>query len=346
MPKNFNTDAADFSAHARPAARTHYAKHMRFCIGNITAFDFLQHVASLSSASFVPNPASALQRCSAPKFDACRERLKNMGFETKKNLHVCVARHELLTKRNLKCHAILGMLPYRALFEIDYDLYCTGPEETYLQLAHMLMRITPKELLFRAEAQLAYYGMELCGRFFRDASNNNKIAERCAPITNSKKIAAYLACCKNRHGVAFARNALKLVEDGARSPMEIITGLLVCGPKRVGGAALPRGEMNCIVETEDGKREVDRLWKEYGIGYEYQGREYHGDETRRKEDRRRNELLRSGVTIVNIWYEDIANKAAFDALIQTLSKQMGKRLRTRSDDYAWRQDELRKLFLS
>lgn len=317
---------------------------MDYCLCNITAFEVLRRLDFISSAAYEPNPSEVLGKCSMANTSRLKTQL-NPFYIPADSIHLLVGESSQSgTKKGIARHVAAAELSAHSVFQLETGLYCTSPEETYLSLAQTLLAETSKDLRFKAEAVLAFWGMELCGLYYFNAKDN-ALAKRNLPLTSKAKLASYLEKCACRPGVAFARRALEHVEDKSRSPMESACALLLCRARRIGSLGLPLGEINCTLETSEGVREVDRVWKKYGLGYEYQGREYHTGETRRQEDRRRNALLGSGITIVNIWYEDIAQPEAFDNLSKTLAKTMGKRLRIRDKSFKWRQHVLRSVVL-
>lgn len=317
---------------------------MNYCFCNTTAFDILQRLESIPNAAYESDSAAVLVTCGMSNISRAKAYLDTLSIASKE-IHFLTANPAYSNEvEGQRRHVITAGIRPRSVFQLDIGLFCTSPEETYLNLAQSLIRSTSKDLLFQAEAKLALYAMELCGLYYHDSASG-LLAERRIPLTTRAKIKIYLGKCDHRPGVELARKALIHVEDRTRSPMEASCALLLCRTRRIGSMGLPVGEINGLVETSEGPREVDRLWKRYGLGYEYQGRVYHTEETRRQEDRRRNALLGSGITIVNIWYEDISHTQALNNLAQTFSKRMGKRLRIRDESFAWRQQALRTVAL-
>lgn len=318
---------------------------MDYCFCNITALEILRCLDTIQSVAFEPNPMAILKSCNISCHGRAHTFVETLGIDCSKSIHLLTGNLALSGEaKNTARHVVTSKLPPRSIFQLDDGVYCTSPEETFVNLALHLYLNTPKDLLFKAEAKLAMWGMELCGLFYFD-SQSQTLHERQTAITSKAKISAYLSKFRHRPGIVFAQKSLVHVEDRMRSPMEASCALLLCRTRRIGSLGLPLGEANCSIETSGGIREVDRIWKQFGLGYEYQGREYHTTETRKQEDRRRNALLGSGITIVNIWYEDLFQPQAFNQLAQTLFKTMGKRLRIRDDSFAWRQQQLRSVVL-
>lgn len=99
--------------------------------------------------------------------------------------------------------------------------------------------------------------------------------------------------------------------------------------------------MNKKVSTATGERWVDLLFYEHGVGVEYKGRESHSVEKAGRDDRRQNKLVGSGVSILNVWYEDLADSLLFRQLQNDIAHAMGVRLRIRSEGFERRQGLLR-----
>lgn len=318
---------------------------MDYCFCNITAFKLLQHTEKIPRVAYADDPAAALARCGMSKLDRPRTFLGPFGFDDDETLHLLTGKASLsYDAEGVVRHFLGSNAPAKAVLFIEPHIRCTSPEETYLSLAASISAEMQHELPCKAEARLALYGMELCGLYYREAKTE-KLRQREAPLTNTRRIKQYLEQCSGRSGILLARKALAYVENRSRSPMESACALLLCRSRRLGSAGFPLGEINCLLQTSAGKREVDRFWKKYRLAYEYQGREYHTEETRQQEDRRRNELLGSGITVINIWYEDLARSKDFQNLIKILAKSMGLRMRIRDPEFKERQKALRSVVL-
>ena len=154
-------------------------------------------------------------------------------------------------------------------------------------------------------------------------------------LTNKEKIEKYIANCGRLDGVASARRALEIIQEGSHSPMESSLFMLLCGPRSHGGMGFPRGLLNYRVKTSRGQRLIDLAWPHFGVGIEYLGRNYHGLSEVERDDRRRNEIGGEGVTIFNVRYEDLAQPYRFKQLVEVLSKSTRVRVRVRSSAF-WR----------
>lgn len=160
-------------------------------------------------------------------------------------------------------------------------------------------------------------------------------------MTNVRNIARMLDGLAGRNGVRLAREACDLVRDRSNSPMETVLALLFGLPRRIGGLGLGPIEMNRRVSTDAGPRWVDVFFVGCGVGLEYKGREPHSIEKVGRDDRRQNKLVGSGVTILNVWYEDLVDPQLFEQLVRDVVHALGVRLRIRSAGFRQRQDLLR-----
>lgn len=240
------------------------------------------------------------------------------------------------SRDGIALHYRSAPLPPRSLVKASRDMLVVSPELMFLELAAS----------GRLDAiELALIGFELCGTYVLDVSWDG-----CTPtqvqMTSTGRIARLLSRERGARGAKLARCALGLVLDGSHSPMETVLAMLLTCPRRFGGFGLEGAVLNHRVSTFSGERWVDVAFPDYGVGLEYQGREYHGIERTQHDDRRQNELVGMGMTILNVWYEDVSQKHLFQQLVCSLARAMGIRLRIRSERFETRQELLRERLLS
>ena len=237
---------------------------------------------------------------------------------------------------DIVCHRCSMSLPQRSLICVTDDVMVTSPALTFLQLAAPPRRgAAPMSV-----ESLAMIGFELCGTYLLDESWDG-LTNTSFPLTSVSKIAHVIESMKGAPGATLARDALKLVRDGSNSPMESVLCALLTWPRRLGGYALGPVSLNHHVVTAFGERYVDLAFPEHGVGLEYKGRAFHAIEQVSRDDRRHNELVGSGWTILNVWYEDIVEEHLYDQLVAEVARAMGVRLRVRSDSFDSRRRLLR-----
>ncbi|MDO4437304.1 MAG: hypothetical protein Q4B77_05070 [Coriobacteriaceae bacterium] len=227
-------------------------------------------------------------------------------------------------------------LPARSLMCISSDIRVTSPALTFLQLAAMG---DERGCQYDIE-DLALIGLELCGTYLLDTSWDG-LTNTGAPLTSADKISLVLESMRGAAGISRAREALPLVHNGSNSPMESILCALLTWPRRLGGFAFGPVSLNHHVITAAGDRYVDVAFPEQKVGLEYKGRQFHALEQVGRDDRRQNELVGSGWTIINVWYEDLVESHLFDRLVADVARALGVRLRIRSDKFEARSALLR-----
>ena len=232
------------------------------------------------------------------------------------------------------CHVYRLPLPRKALIRLNEDTKIVSPELLFIELA------AAKGL---DEIDLLLTGYELCGTYVLDPDDDSwsGLISEGVQLTTCKKISRMIEMCAGRKGVARARKAIELVNDGSNSPMETVLAMLLSLPRVKGGFGLYPIEMNRKVSTLTGDRWVDILFAGRKVGLEYKGREAHSIEKTGRDDRRQNKLVGSGIAILNVWYEDLADPVLFDQLVHDIHDALGVRLRIRDKGFAQRQEDLR-----
>ncbi len=265
----------------------------------------------------------------------------------------------LLVRRNAKragfdgvaVHSRKASLPPRALVKITPEVWVVSPEYLFLELAHRVTFVrresrSKSDELALCKMMLIALGCELCGTYLLDSLDPKGFFNREKPLAARSKIAAMIEQCSGMRGAALAREALPFVMQGAHSPMETALALLLTLPRTLGGMGFPRTVMNGEAATSEGAKRVDLLWPQVGVGLEYKGRKYHAVNQAQKDDRRENKLAGSGVTLLNVWYEDVASPLLFEALVDDIARACGIRVRVRGKRHALLQAMLRAVVFS
>lgn len=224
------------------------------------------------------------------------------------------------------CHKRSAPQPPRSLVAINDDIRTSSPE----LLLYDLASYTDFDLI-----DLVLVGYELCGTYVLDQSWDG-MTNTDAPMTSAAKINRCLCRLVGMPGVARARAALSLVHDGSNSPMETILCMLFTLPRKLGGYGLGPVSLNHKIATATGPRWVDVAFTAAALGLEYKGAQAHSIERTKRDDRRQNKLVGSGMTIINVWYEDLVTPHLFEQLVADIFHAMGKRLRIRSASFSVR----------
>lgn len=212
--------------------------------------------------------------------------------------------------QNLSPRIWSGKHPSRSFYKIAQDLYISTPEATFLQLGKELSLI-----------QLITVGYELCGSYGLSAQSSSGFLRR-EPRSNPQLIERYLEKCEGIHGVKAAKRASSYLIKGSASPMESLLSMLLCLPPSLGGFGLPRPELNCPIETNEGSvaiRRCDLCWPDQRFALEYDSDTFHSDASKLHLDSDRGQLFN---------------------LATIASKRLGKRLSPTPFDFAQKQDEI------
>lgn len=324
---------------------------MATCICGESALELMRASGRLAPDLLDKRRASKLDGCGLPPRAFTQEDFERLGVKTPP-YHILVPNDSGDRQRDdIVCHRHAGDLPMKSLIYVTDSTLVTSPALTFLQLAMVRRQRGSKPLSMRGRKQprlqrprdiedLALIGLELCGTYLLDNSWDG-LTNTGKPLTSVAKIERVLDAQRNAAGVAVAREALALVQDGSNSPMESILFALLVWPRRLGGYGLGSAELNYHVKIDKQDRYIDIAFPEARVGLEYKGREFHSIEKTGRDDRRQNELVGLGWTIINVWYEDLAEEHLYDKLVKEVARAMGIRMRVRSDSFLARRALLR-----
>lgn len=309
-----------------------YAFAMRTCFCNISALELYRTSGRLVPDILERPRTSKIADCSVPAPEMLADDLVRYGISSTP-CHVLCGTKTRSRNKNAVRHTHRLPLPSRSLITLSKDILVVCPELLFLELA-ATSAINDYELLG--------IGFELCGTYVLDVSEHtwDGFTNTSVPLTTTKRIASYLDRYDGITGMKRARKLFPLIADGSHSPMETVTALLVSLPTSMGGWGFGPIKMNQHVETADGSKWIDIFFPDAKVGLEYKGRRAHSVERSARDDRRQNRLTSTGITIFNIWYEDLAQKHLCDQLRHDVGKALGKRVRQRSDTFEARRQLL------
>ena len=145
-------------------------------------------------------------------------------------------------------------------------------------------------------------------------------------------------------GVKAAKRASSYLIKGSASPMESLLSMLLCLPPSLGGFGLPRPELNCPIETNEGSvaiRRCDLCWPDQQFALEYDSDTFHSDASKLHLDSsRRSALEKAGVHVVSVTKNQVFDRGQLFNLATIASKRLGKRLSPAPFDFAQKQDEI------
>lgn len=307
---------------------------MSICIGYTSALEAYRSRGRLLPELLESRRTSKIEGGELPAPIMLEEDLSRIGVKTKPYQLVFSTKAQTHSRNDIVRRVVTEPLPRGAFIRATDNLLIASPELLFVELA------TLKEF---DEIDLAQIGYELCGTYILDPFETiwDEPISNATSMTNTSRISRIIEGLARHGGIKRARSAVKLINDGSNSPMETVLALLLCLPRRLGGLALGPVVMNKKVTTSTGDRWVDLYFPNYEVGLEYKGRESHSIEKVGRDDRRQNKLVGSGVSILNVWYEDLADSHLFEQLIEDVVNAMGIRLRIRSDGFAFKQRLLR-----
>jgi len=205
--------------------------------------------------------------------------------------------------------------------------------------------------------KLIELGIELCGTYSLPGDAIDTVLETAEktlynlpPLTDRKKMSAFLAHMKGGRGQRQALWALKYIVDKSASPMETILVMLLALPYKHGGYGLPMPELNRridlgkLVKKSSSKEflRCDLYWEDAGLIVEYDSDLYHSGPKQIAEDaKRRNALTSTGVRIITVTNQQIHNAIEFDKVARLISANMGRRLNIRNKGFVKARRELR-----
>ena len=204
----------------------------------------------------------------------------------------------------------LPEIPSGLVLELAPGVYSAGPELCFVQMARDLPLVDAVAL-----------GCELCGSYSHFSGRASGFYER-PPLTSVEQIERAIEELNGLYGLGRAREAIRWVRDGSRSPMETVVSSVLFLPRRHRGFAFARPELNYCVELDEeasaitGTRRcyVDASWPGVRRGTEYDSREYHTDPAR--DLRRREALQHMGWDIYTI---DLDRMTDFDELAKCVA---------------------------
>lgn len=265
-------------------------------------------------------------------------------------IHALVPKKEMVSARGgLVAHLWSAKVPGGAFIKLADDLLLSSPAFIFLQMARELEPI-----------ELAKLGMELCGYYALPEkhkpyvpSSVDETEYELRAVTAARKIVSLCEATPSAvPGVRKARMVAEWLADGAASPMESATYLLLCLPKRLGGYGLPKPVFNpkVTVNTPSGAEErfPDLLWKmkDSAIDIEYQSDLAHsGNWKRYKDSKRQIQLTVNKITVLPLTKAQLKNVDDFHELAIGLHKLLKARVRCLGSAWESKRSKLRDVVL-
>lgn len=203
--------------------------------------------------------------------------------------------------------------------------FVSSPEFCFLQMASIL-----------SVPELVMLGMELCGGYCLDPSEDEGLGKRSVPLTSRERLADFIASARGLHGYRQAQKALAFVLNHSASPMETAVVMLLHMPYRYGGYSLPAPMLNLSIPLQGRARKLygasvcygDICWKKPPLDLEYLGVEPHVGGAKMIADRSRTlAIAEMGFQVIEITKEQVFDLEAFDIIARRIAKALGHRLR-------------------
>ena len=222
--------------------------------------------------------------------------------------------------KKLIAHSCECELPGNSFWKLNDTLYISSPEFCFVQMAQSM-----------SIPQLVELGVNLCSSYYVDTKTGD-LPER-EPITTPTKLANFAKRAKGLRGVKKAKEALKWVVVGSRSPMETKLFVILCYPLSRGGYGFKICELNPHIDpgryaylTEQGYFHIDLCWVKDHTGAEYYGDNDHLNNV--VHDRRRLDALGTlGWHMVVIDKQRLYDPEAFDIAAKQLAGYLNYRIR-------------------
>lgn len=234
-------------------------------------------------------------------------------------------------------HLWTSRIPRDSFCKLAPDVYLSTPEFSFLQLAGVL-----------STQQLVLVGYWLCAKY---RLQEGALPLEVDPITSVNALQTYLEGANGCYGANKARNALRWVIDGARSPLEAEVAMLVALPVRLGGYGFKKPLINYQLDAKkfDSQTldradrsyyEIDLYWKDAHVGLEYDGVPHYDRDQVRSDKRRLNSLLANGERILVVMYDQLVEKENRETLMNQLAKLLHVPLRKASKEDTEARDAL------
>ena len=279
----------------------------------------------------------------SPSRKDARDALDTPYLGLSKPIHILVPdRNRRSHSKLVRSHAQTTPLPARHIVEVSPGVFAVTPELCFAQLCSEL-----------PTTKLLAIGFELCGTYRinpLDQIGFSRAEALCTPA-DIEKVAQSIAT----RGARRAERLAKYLISGSASPMETALALILTLPVRYGGYGIPQPIMNMLVPVKAGQgRGVDKhyyrcdlAWPKKGVAVEYDSDAFHTGSDRIATDaKRRNSLSYLGYHVITVGRQQMKSGEALNMVAVQIAKQLGVRLRPRSQNWADSRKRLREELLS
>lgn len=254
---------------------------------------------------------------------------------------VATGERERVRHMGVSCQLAKTNLHMNAFTCTDAGVPIVSPEGTYLRLGNVLPL-----------PELAKAGMLLCAQFAFDP--DDCLVGRSQALATADGLSSYISGLYDVKGVKVARRALRFIADGAASPPEIDTCLLLCLPVMYGGYGCPLPELNGHIKLNPSAARTlgyadcygDLLWRKAKCIVEYTSEQYHTGYRKQAQDEVRRAALESmGYRVFLLTRPQLYNQVAFEGIVRPVLRTIGKRMPKQTLEFQSKQYALRKSLL-
>lgn len=226
---------------------------------------------------------------------------------------------ERSTPAGFRCHVFGAPVPPGHLIEVAEGLLVVDEVMCFVQAGSWM-----------SEPEQLEYGYEICARYHLNHLSTGDYIEMGQRYTVADLI-AYCNENRSRQGAMRAAAALKRVHDGARSPMETATAIMVVAKRSQGGLGYAKIELNHRVGVPNefkylakaGYFEIDVYAPASGTGIEYNGSD-HLDKQRSASDAERMAVLSAlGFRMIVLTGTQFAHQLQLHRAMNAIALAMG-----------------------
>ena len=240
----------------------------------------------------------------------------------------------------LRRHVFGAPIPSNHLIEVAEGLLVVDEAMCFVQAGSWM-----------SEPEQLEYGYEICARYHLNHLATGDYIE----MEQRYTVADLIAYCdenRSRQGATRATAVLKRVHDGARSPMETATAIMVVAKRSQGGLGYTRVELNHRVDVPNefkylakaGYFEIDVYAPASDTGIEYNGSD-HLDKQRSASDAERMTVLSAlGFRMIVLTGTQFANRLQLHRAMNAIALAMGLKC-DRSEMFQKRQNDLREFVI-
>ena len=300
---------------------------MPLFLGHRTA-EFLLNRQEVESLS--PSVDQGLEHCWASRTDMSHIDLSLLEGIPQPYDVLVSSPNEIRHWKGVTCHLCKDELPSGSFIELAQDLFVASPALCLVQRSQALTL-----------AQSVVIADRLCSTYALDKRRRSGIRER-KPLVTLEDLKAYLDRCSRLRGIEQARRSLTLAREGSASPMETVSRLVLCLPRRLRGLGLSVPLMNyekTLSEAaqrlvDKGFIRIDLYWENYGFGIEYQGKYAHSSLSSIEGDiARQLAAERMGIELQMMTIKQLRNQAQRMEIARKIARRIGEHIP--SDASSW-----------